>query len=349
MLGGLTILKVARLTWPIFSLALVLLVIVAVVSALGNPVIEDTVIEALIKLVVVIGLYIFIGHSGIISFGSIAYMAIGAYATAWQTCCPQFKPMTMTGLPEFLRENTIPVLPAAITSGTLAAAVALVVGIPIMRLSGIAASIATFAILAIVNVVYSNWQTVTLGTMVVVGLPIYVDMWVAYAWVLVALVIAYVYQSSRLGLALRAAKQDETAAVAGGINIPAQRLVAWVLSAFIVGIGGVLYGHYLGIITVGSFFLDMTFITLAMLVIGGMSSLAGAVVGVITVSTFAELLRQVERGVEIGPFTLSAPSGLQEVGLGMLMLGILLWRPNGITGGKEVPWLWGGKDSRGVE
>ena len=193
MLGRPTFLKVTRLAWPVFSLALVLFVIVAGAWALGNSTIEETVIEALIKLVVVIGLYIFIGHSGIISFGSIAYMAIGAYATAWQTCCPQFKPMTMTGLPDFLRENTFPVFPAALTSGLFAAAVALVVGIPIMRLSGIAASIATFAILAIVNVVYSNWQTVTLGTMVVVGLPTYVDMWVALAWVLAALVIAYVY------------------------------------------------------------------------------------------------------------------------------------------------------------
>lgn len=329
-----------RAVWPVLSLAVPLCAIVLVAWALHLPVLQQTVTEGLIRLVVVIGLYTFIGHSGVISLGSIAFMAIGAYATAWQTCCPGFKPVTMTGLPDFLRETTFSVFPAALSSGLLAAAAAFVVGVPIMRLSGIAASIATFAVLAIVNVVYANWPTVTLGTMAVVGLPIYVDMWVALGWALAAMTVAYAYQTSRMGIALRAARQDETAAAASGINVPAQRLVAWVLSAFLVGIGGVLYGHFLGVITVNAFYLEMTFLTLAMLVIGGMGSLAGAVVGVVAVSALSEVLRQFERGIEIGSLAVSAPSGLQEVGLGMVMLAILLWRPSGITRGKEVPWPW---------
>ena len=335
-----SILGYVRHIWPVLSLALAVLAIVAIAWTVGDSLVQRAVTEALVKMVVVIGLYIFIGHTGIISFGSIAFMAIGAYATAWQTCCPDFKPLTMTGLPEFLRENTFHVLPAALTSATFAAIVALVVGIPLMRLSGIAASIGTFAILAIVNVVYSNWETVTLGTLAVVGLPTYVDMWVALAWVLVAMASAYAYQVSRMGLVMRATSQDEPAAIASGINVPLQRLVAWCLSAFFVGLGGVLYGHLLGVVTTNSFYLEMTFITLAMLVIGGMKSLAGAVVGVVIVSTLTELLRLLERGVEFGPIAFAAPPGLQEVGLGFLMLTILLLRPTGITGGKEVPWPW---------
>lgn len=326
--------------WPFLSLAVLLVAIVAVTWFVGGPVIQRSVTEALIRIVIVVGIYIFMGNSGIITFGSISFMAIGAYATAWQTCCPGLKAMTMTGLPEFLRDNTIPLLPAAVSSGLLAAFSAFIFGIPIMRLSGIPASIATLAMLAIVNVTYSNWGTVTLGTLSVVGLPLYVDMWVGLAWALCAMFAAFTYQKSWLGISLRATREDEIAAKAAGINVVRQRLVAWTISGFFVGIGGVLYGHFVGVINIAAFYLEITFITLAMLVVGGTRSLAGAVVGVVILSSLIEILRQFEGGVEIGPVSLVAAPGLQEVGLGLAMLLILILRPRGIMGGKEVPWLW---------
>ena len=88
-------------------------------------------------------------------------MCIGAYAAGWATCNPAWKQLMLTGLPVFLREEEYPFLLAVAGGGALAAVVALIVGFAIMRLSGIAASIATFAFLAIVNSVYSNWDSVT--------------------------------------------------------------------------------------------------------------------------------------------------------------------------------------------
>lgn len=329
-----------RRTWPLLSLALVLSGVVLLAWAVAEPPLQRTITEALIQIVVVVGIYIFMGNSGVISFGSISFMAIGAYATAWHTCCPATKSTSMTGLPDFLREHTYPVLPAALSSGLITATVALVVGIPIMRLSGIPASIGTLALLIIVNTLYANWSTVTLGTLSVVGLPLYVDMWIALAWALVAMSAAFAYQCSGFGIALRAAREDEVAARAAGINIPRQRLIAWVISAFFVGIGGVLYAHFVGVLNVAAFYLETTFVALAMLVVGGMRSLAGAVLGVTILSMFVEILRQFEDGVELGPFTLNAPPGLQEVGLGLAMLLILVFRPAGITNGREIPWPW---------
>jgi branched-chain amino acid transport system permease protein len=113
-----------------------------------------------------------------------------------------------------------------------------------------------------------------------------------------------------------------------------------VLSAFFVAIAGVLQGHFLGILSVNSFWLDATFTTLAMLVVGGLNSLAGAVIGVITISTLIEVLRQLEKGVHVGTFTLTAPGGLQELGLAVIMLLILILRPKGIMGNREIPWPW---------
>ena len=119
-----------------------------------------------------------------------------------------------------------------------------------------------------------------------------------------------------------------------------QRLIAFTLSAFFAGIGGVMHAHFIGALIVNTFYLDLTFITLAMLVVGGMRSLTGSVAGVVVLSTLIELLRQMERGVAIGSVSLSIPLGGQEIGLAIVMLLILLFRRGGLTRNKEVPWLW---------
>jgi branched-chain amino acid transport system permease protein len=321
---------------PAFALIAILLAIVLAAELIGSGNLKRTVTEALIRVVIVVALYIFVGNSGVISFGSIGFVSIGAYASAWQTCCAGLKPLTMTGLPDFLRLHSYPVFPASIASGLLAAVVALVVGGPIMRLSGIPSSIATFAFLAIVYIFYSNWNTVTLGLLSVVGLPLYVNAWIALAWASVTILVAWIYQTSRFGLALKASREDEVAARAGGIDITRQRLIAWVISAFFLGIAGALYGHFVGVISVNTFYLDLTFISLAMLVVGGMRSLAGAVIGVLALSAVTEILRWFENGVRIGEAMLKIPPGSQEVALGVIMLVLLIIRPNGLTGGREL-------------
>ena len=320
----------------ILSLALVLGALAVV--ALGDKMVVRTFTEILIRIVIVVALYVFIGNSGVISFGSISFAMIGAYASAWQTCCAMMKPMSMTGLPDFLRLHTYPVFFASVTSALLAAFAALIVGIPIMRLSGIAASIATFALLVIFYVLYANWNSVTLGLLSVVGLPLYVNIWVALGWALAAVLMAYTYQSSSSALKLRATREDEVAARAGGINIARERLVAWVISGFLLGVGGVLYGHFIGVISVGMFYLDLTFISLAMLVVGGMRSLTGAVVGVVAISVVTDILRRAESGFSFGGTNLALPAGSQEVALGLIMLVLLILRPAGLTGGREVTW-----------
>jgi branched-chain amino acid transport system permease protein len=184
---------------------------------------------------------------------------------------------------------------------------------------------------------YTNWDSWTMGAATMPGLPLYVDMWVALSWVVFTLFIAFVYQQSRFGLALRASREDEFAARASGINISRQRLIAFVLSAFFVGLSGVLQAHFLGIIAVKNFWLGITFISLAMLIVGGQRSLTGAVVGVVFISTVVELLLIIEDGFSIGGLEISAPPGIQELGIAIVMLIILIFRPDGIMAGREVP------------
>lgn len=323
--------------WPLFALAVPLVVIVAL-ATLAPTVLQRVVTDALIKLVMVVGLYIFVGNSGVLSFGHAAFMIIGAYMSAWLTMKVAIKKIMLPDLPALLGGAEIHVLPGALAGGALSAVIALIVGVPLMRLSGIAAAIGTFAIFTIVSVVYNNWDEFTKGASTLIGLRPYIDLWVALGYALAAMTIAYIYQRSQFGLMLRASREDPVAARAAGVDIHRQRLIAFVISGFVVGIGGVMFGHFLAALTqANQLYLNITFITIVMLVVGGTQSLAGAVAGVMAVSTVAEILRRFEGGVELAGVTLDAPAGLSELGLALFMLLILILRPKGIAGGHEVP------------
>jgi branched-subunit amino acid ABC-type transport system permease component len=324
--------------WPLAVLMAMACTAAVLAWSIGPDSLDRVTVLAIIDLVLVIGLYTFVGVSGVFSFGHAAFMAIGAYAGAIFVMSPQTKQFVLPDLPRFLADLQLGAVPAVIAAGGVAAVVALVLAVPLMRLSGLTAGLATFAVLVIVNVVARNWQQLTHGTAGISGIPTSTTIWVALVWALVAMAIAWAFQRSRFGLRLRASREDEDAARALGVHVAFERGIAFVLSAFFVGAGGALYGMFIGSFTPDAFFLNITFLTLAMLIIGGMTSLAGAVVGTIAIATLAEFLRRVEEGMDFGVFRLSAHPGLREVGLALAMLAILILRPAGLTGGREVDW-----------
>ncbi|MEI5680765.1 branched-chain amino acid ABC transporter permease [Mesorhizobium sp. CCNWLW179-1] len=334
--------------FPIISLIVPLVVVALLIDAFAAAATGRVTVETLIRLVFAIGLYIFSGNSGIISFGHMAFCAIAAYATAWQTCCAMLKPITMSGLPSFLRDNTIPLIPAAITSIGLAGGVAFISGLILMRLSSLSASIATLALLFILNTVYSNWVSVTMGKSTIVGLPVFVTIETALAAVVLAVVIGYLFQISRWGLMLRATREDEVAANASGISLYWPRLIAFTLSGFVAGLAGVLFAHFIGAVSINSFFLNHTFLIVAMLVVGGMRSLAGTVVGVVVLSVVIEVFRRAESGISLGSLHLAIPPGSQELILALSMLLILVFRKDGIMGGREIRWPWRADEAQGT-
>lgn len=328
----------ARTVSTLIILILILVAIAVVTKLVGSRPFERTIVEMFIRVMLVAGLYIFVGNSGVISFGHIGFMCIGAYAAAWFTIPPMMKQVSLPGLPTFLIQTQLPIFVSAALAGLIAALFAAVIGRIIMRLSGIAASIATFAMLAVINVVYSNWDSVTGGTGSIVGIPFYTGIWTALGGAILVVVIAYLYQISRSGLALRAGRDETTAAAASGVNIVRERLIAFVISAFCIGIAGALYAHFLGVVNPDAFYLAATFITLSMLVVGGMNSLSGAVIGVIVISAIIQLLRWLEKGIDLGGATLAIPNGLQEITIGLVMIVILMFRPSGLTRNREFAW-----------
>ncbi len=303
---------------------------------LGDIVLERRVILLLLNLVAVVGLYIFMGNSGVLTFSAVGFMAIGAYASALTTMAPMMKKTFLPDLPQWLTALQISALGGTLVAGVVAAAVAAMVGWPLMRLSGIAAAIATLSLLFIAYIGLGNWTAVTGGQTSLMGLSTWVKLWPAALWACAVVAVAFAYQETRWALALRATREDEVAARASGLRPVPLRLIAFVLSAFVSGVAGALYGHFLGTLRVESFYLDSTFLFLTMLVVGGQRSLTGAFVGTFAISLLTEGLRLLEVGVPLGGGTLSAPAGLGDVVLAAVMLAILVFRPQGITGGREI-------------
>src|SRR5215475_7592218 len=332
----------ASVIWQTVATPIILIVVLLVIAVLtyqfGSRAFNRTIIEMFITTMVVVGLYVFIGNAGLLSFGHITFMCLGAYMTAWLTIPPVMKSITLKGLPAWLLHTQLPMWVATPISGLFAALFALIVGRVIMRLSGIAASIATFGLLGVVNNVYSNWDSVTGGQGSIVGIPPTMNVWIGWLGASAAIIIAYLYSVSRSGLALRATRDEAVAASASGIDIVRERLIAFVISAFIIGLAGALYAHFLSIVNPGSFYLRTTFITLSMLVVGGMYSLSGAVAGVVVMSALIEAFRDLEKGISLGGLTIALPNGVQEIAIGITTIVILVYLPSGLTRNQEFSW-----------
>jgi branched-chain amino acid transport system permease protein len=323
--------------WPMASLLVLLGALFLIVAGYDDIVITRVAILALINMVFVVGLWTFSGLTGVVSFGHLGFAALGAYSCAFLTIPQPMKTGLFPDMPGFLGFllDVHTSFPAAIViSGLVAALFALVVSPAIVRLAGIQAGIATIALLAIVYTVLLNWKAVTRGSSTMIGVPADLDLGMATMAAMAAVALAWGFARSRIGLRAQAAREDEPAARSIGLRVVRDRGVAWVLSAFMVGCGGALYAHFITTFNPDQFYLAATFVVIAMLVFGGIGSLAGAVLGTLLYSALAELLRRVAGG-EVGGLDL--PAGTAEVVLAALLLLVLIKRPGGLTGGREIP------------
>ena len=296
-------------------------------------------INALIAVVIVVALYVFVGNSGVLSFGHISFVAVGAWAAGILSVPVDEKAGIFPSLFPVLGENTVGNVASLVIAAAVGGVYALVVGVPLMRLSGLAAGIATFAILEITHNVLRYWDRIGPGTNSFSSVPETTGLLQAAVGAVLAIVVAFAYQSSRLGRQLRATREDAAAARAVGIPIVRQRVWAFALSGAIAGLAGGLYVHFLPIST-EDVYLNLTFITLAMLVVGGAASLWGAVVGALAVSAVDAFLAEAESGVELAGRTVDLPSGTRLITVGFMMALVLILRPSGLTGGREVSLRW---------
>ena len=196
------------------------------------------------------------------------------------------------------------------------------------------AGMATLSLLIMISVVISNWEAVTHGTSTIIGVPPHATVWSTLVVALLTILGAYLYQISGRGVQLHRRAGSEYAASASRHRPGRWSAGSPSASGFFVALGGAMYAFYLPFAS-ATFYLPLTFLTVAMLIIGGRNSLWGAVVGVVLVSTVSEVLRRYEAGASLGPLDVTLPSGSTEVVLALVMLTVLLLRPDGLTGGVE--------------
>ena len=312
--------------------------LVAAVALLGSFTARANEIHfrtALVDVAIVVGLYVFIGNSGVLSFGHISFVAVGAFAAGLMTISAPVKRGIMPSLFPVLRNHSVGNVESLLIAAALGAVFALVVGLPLMRLSGLAAGIATFAVLGITHNVLFNYTKIGPGATALTNIPETTGLVQGMVGALIAIVAAWLYQLSRFGRMLRATREDPAAAQAVGVSIHRQRLIAFTLSGALCGFAGGLFVHEAGTITTEDVYLNLTFLTLAMLVVGGVGSLLGAVVGALLISGLDSFLKTAESGVHVLGFKLDLTDGTHLVVLGAVMAFVLVLRPSGITGGRE--------------
>lgn len=316
---------------------------------------ERLITIALIDAIIVLGMQVFIGNTGILSFGHIGFGAIAGYAFAVSAISPVEKMKRIPDAPFGLTDVNVAPLLAVLIALAATLVVALVVGLGLARSGAesgaVSATVITLALLFVTHEVARNWPAVTGGDRAGLSFRIggTLNGRVAiYVALLLAIVVARLYAQSRGGRLAVAAREDDLAARAMGVNPLVQQMVALLISVAIVSVGASLRVYEKGSILPGDFFFNLTLVTLVMLIVGGRRSVSGALLGVAVITAGRELARRLGQdgfevfgvGLDGAPLDWIFRENLKTVFLGVSMLGFMIWRPSGLLDDWELDeWL----------
>ena len=314
----------------------VLLLVALAAFIFGGAAMQRVVTYAAIMLTAVLGLQIFSGNSGIVSFGQAAFVGLGAYATGILTMPTALQRTALRDLPDFLAGYQLSFFAALAVVLVLAVVIGLLTGTPLLRLTGSSASIATLAMLIIVYTLLVAGREITRGSQPFYGVPREVGLWTAAAVASVALIAARLFRETSFGLATRAAANDERGAAAVGVDQRTARLAAWVAGVVAAMAAGAMMAQFLGAFSPRDFYFDLGFTMLAMLIVGGMTSSLGAIAGVIVTIVVIEVVRRFEGGGEVLGVHLPVLFGLTQGVLAIAMILVIWRRPTGLFGEREL-------------
>jgi branched-chain amino acid transport system permease protein len=313
-----SILRAAATLGPRDWIGLVLLGLLAAVCLLGSPLglLNDyqqlLFMYAGINVILCVSLNLVNGYMGEFSIGHAGFMAVGAYASSL---------LTVRALPE----GGAWLLPIAVmTGGTFAAIAGLVIAVPSFRTRGDYLAIVTLAFTMIVKSAFENLEWVGGGRGLAGMRKLTTLPWV-FAWTVLAVAAVRNLVYSRFGRAILAIREDELAGLLSGIETRRAKLIAFTVSAFLAGTAGALYAHLVLFITPRGFDLLKSTDVLIMVYLGGIGSILGSILGATAYTVLLEWLR---------------PLGVwRMVCLPLLLVFLMVFRPHGILGLRELPWL----------
>lgn len=265
--------------------------------------------------VLAIGLDLLLGWAGQFAFAHIAFFGVGAYATVLL--------QTKLGLPYVVA------LPGAVVLATI---LGVLIGIPATRLRAVYLALATFAFAEGAQWVFNSWDTMTGGAD---GLRIKAPVLLGYelgqdkaAFPLIAIILALVIAatmyltSSKLGRALCAIRDSEHAASASGIDVRKTKIIVFALSAAYAGLAGGIYTMFQSFMNPETFGFAQIVLVLSMIVVGGLGSLPGTLIGVAVLGLLPEVMRTAMRSLLIW----------QELVYGLILILVMMYMPRGLWG-----------------
>lgn len=285
-----------------------------------------------INIILATSLNLINGFTGQFSIGHAGFMAVGAYASAYFTVTyGRAIEAALASLGETI--SGMVVLLIAIAIGAVVAAImGLIVGIPSLRLKGDYLAIVTLGFAEIIRIVILNIDAVGGATGYTV--PGYANfLWIGAFVGITVLVVRNIVRSDT-GRALIAIREDELAAEAMGVNTTKYKVMSFAIGSAFAGVAGVLFAHYNKFLSTNDFQFIKSFEIIIMIVIGGMGSMTGAILGAVIVTLLPELLRQLP-DIQIGATTFRF-ADLRLVIFALILILTMIIRPQGILGTTEI-------------
>ena len=322
--------------WGTAIVALVLLAGMLAVRSGDSASAGRTYTVFLVNVMLVVSIQVFIGNSGIVSFGHVAFMGVGAYTTALVAIPEALKAAQMPDLPAWISSLQLGFLPAVVLAAVLASVAAAAFGGGLVRMTESTMAMATLALLVVAHTFFQNATTYTRGGLGLAGIPARTTVGVAVLIAIGFVLVGRLYKESRSGLRLRATREDALSSASVGTNVVGVRYGSWILSGALMGAAGSVWAQNVIAFNANQFYFSITFALLAMLVVGGRSSVTGAVAGAAVITFMTDTLSRVEQGVRIGPWELPRITGTVQFAIALLIIVTLILRPEGIFDRWEV-------------
>ena len=317
-------------------------------TATGGAARDDLVTQVLINAIVVVGIGVYVGNTGVMSFGHIGFGAIAGYAFGVLAISPERKAQIIPDAPFGLADVSLPPALAVLVAIGVTLVAAVIIGLGLTRsgarTGAISAAVITLALLFVVHEVARNWTDLTgggrSGISFSLGNKLEGRSWI-YVLLFASILAARLFKQTRVGRLAQAAREDDLAARAVGIDPATQQMIALLLSVVIVAVGSALRVYVIGVITPRFFFFEYTLITLAMLIVGGRNSVAGALLGVVVMTIGLEAMRYLAGpDVNVAALDWLLRDGLTGIFLGGAMLGFMIFRSSGLLDDRELDtWL----------
>lgn len=271
------------------------------------------------------GLNILTGYTGLVSLGQAAFMAVGAYTVGWM--------QLNLGTPFLLN---------LVAGGLVAATVGILVGIPSLRVKGLYLAIATIAASFILHFIFVNWQGVTNGNSGLTltpasffGTPLteYQQLYFVFVPITALMVLgaANLFRT-RVGRAFIAIRDRDISAEVLGISLLRYKLTSFAISSFYAGVAGGMWAYFFRVVTPESFPFVYSIFFLAAIIVGGMGTILGGILGAVFMTLVPELLRfGIDWLTPVLPNAAAMLSPVRTVVFGLLIVGFLIFEPKGLA------------------